>query len=209
MKDGLPQTIYLKDYKVSSFLVDSTDLVFELGDTQTKVTTSLAVRRNSGSDDQTGAFELNRKGDVELQWIEVDGRRLEPADYSLTDNLLSLHNLPANSVVKTEVLIQPQLNTSMMGLYRSRTMYCTQCEAEGFRRITFFPDRPDIMSVFTVKIIADKTAYPVLLSNGNAIERGDLDAGRHFVTWHDPFKKPSHLFALVAGTLAVVEDSFT
>ena len=88
-------------------------------------------------------------------------------------------------------------------------MYCTQCEAEGFRRITYFPDRPDIMSVFTVKIIADKTAYPVLLSNGNAIERGDMDAGRHFVTWHDPFKKPSHLFALVAGTLEVVEDSFT
>jgi len=209
VKDGLPQTIYLKDYKVSAFLVDSTDLVFELGDTQTKVTTSLAVRRNSASDKQTGAFELNRKGDVELQWIEVDGRRLEQAEYSLTDDLLSLHNLPASCQVKTEVLIQPQLNTSMMGLYRSRTMYCTQCEAEGFRRITFYPDRPDIMSVFTVKIIADKATYPVLLSNGNATERGDLDAGRHFVTWHDPFKKPSHLFALVAGTLAVVEDSFT
>ena len=199
----------MKDYKVSAFLVDSTDLVFELGDTQTKVTTGLAVRRNSASDDQTGAFELNRKGDVELQWIEVDGKRLEQAEYSLTDNLLSLHNLPASCQIKTEVLIQPQLNTSMMGLYRSRTMYCTQCEAEGFRRITFFPDRPDIMSVFTVKVIADKAAYPVLLSNGNAIEHGDLDAGRHFVTWHDPFKKPSHLFALVAGTLAVVEDSFT
>lgn len=97
----------------------------------------------------------------------------------------------------------------MMGLYRSRTMYCTQCEAEGFRRITYFPDRPDIMSVFRVKIIADKASYPVLLSNGNAIERADLDGGRHSVTWHDPFKKPSHLFALVAGTLSVVEDSFT
>ena len=100
MKDGLPQTIYLKDYKVSAFLVDSTDLVFELGDTQTKVTTSLAVRRNSASDDQTGAFELNRKGDVELQWIEVDGRRLEQAEYSLTDDLLSVHNLPASCQVK-------------------------------------------------------------------------------------------------------------
>ena len=209
MKDALPQTVYLHDYKVSPFLVDTTDLVFDLGDEQTIVTCSLAVRRNSESDDQTGAFELNSKGDVALLWVEVDGQRLESDSYSLTDNLLRLHNLPPQALVKTQVAIKPQSNTSMMGLYRSRTMYCTQCEAEGFRRITYFPDRPDIMSVFTVKIIADKTAYPVLLSNGNAIERGDMDAGRHFVTWHDPFKKPSHLFALVAGTLEVVEDSFT
>ena len=209
MKDALPQTVYLHDYKVSPFLVDTTDLVFDLGDEQTLVTCTLAVRRNSESDDQTGAFELNSKGDVALLWVEVDGQRLESDSYSLTDNLLRLHNLPPQALVKTQVAIKPQSNTSMMGLYRSRTMYCTQCEAEGFRRITYFPDRPDIMSVFTVKIIADKTAYPVLLSNGNAIERGDMDAGRHFVTWHDPFKKPSHLFALVAGTLEVVEDSFT
>ena len=209
MKDALPQTIYLHDYKVSPFLVDTTDLVFDLGDEQTLVTCSLAVRRNSESDDQTGAFELNSKGDVALLWVEVDGQRLESDGYSLTDNLLRLYNLPSQALVRTQVVIKPQSNTSMMGLYRSRTMYCTQCEAEGFRRITYFPDRPDIMSVFTVKIIADKTAYPVLLSNGNAIERGDMDAGRHFVTWHDPFKKPSHLFALVAGTLEVVEDSFT
>jgi aminopeptidase N len=209
VKDALPQTVYLHDYKVSPFLVDTTDLVFDLGDEQTLVTCSLAVRRNSESDDQTGAFELNSKGDVALLWVEVDGQRLESDSYSFTDNLLRLHNLPPQSLVKTQVAIKPQSNTSMMGLYRSRTMYCTQCEAEGFRRITYFPDRPDIMSVFTVKIIADKTAYPILLSNGNAIERGDMDAGRHFVTWHDPFKKPSHLFALVAGTLEVVEDSFT
>ena len=209
MKDALPQTIYLHDYKVSPFLVDTTDLVFDLGDEQTLVTCSLAVRRNSESDDQTGAFELNSKGDVALLWVEVDGQRLESDGYSLTDNLLRLYNLPSQALVRTQVVIKPQSNTSMMGLYRSRTMYCTQCEAEGFQRITYFPDRPDIMSVFTVKIIADKTAYPVLLSNGNAIERGDMDAGRHFVTWHDPFKKPSHLFALVAGTLEVVEDSFT
>ena len=208
MKDALPQTVYLHDYKVSPFLVDTTDLVFDLGDEQTLVTCTLAVRRNSESDDQTGAFELNSKGDVALLWVEVDGQRLESDSYSLTDNLLRLHNLPPQALIKTQVAIKPQSNTSMMGLYRSRTMYCTQCEAEGFRRITYFPDRPDIMSVFTVKIIADKTAYPVLLSNGNAIERGDMDAGRHFVTWHDPFKKPSHLFALVAGTLEVVEDSF-
>ena len=209
MKDALPQTIYLKDYQVSPFLVDTTDLLFDLGDEQTRVTTKMAVRRNPDSSDKTGALELNSKGDVQLQWIAVDGQRLDSNAYSLSDNLLSLPDLPDSCVVSTEVLIQPQLNTSMMGLYRSRTMYCTQCEAEGFRRITYFPDRPDIMSVFTVKIVADKARYPVLLSNGNAIERADLDAGRHTVTWHDPFKKPSHLFALVAGTLSVVEDTFT
>jgi aminopeptidase N len=209
VKDALPQTVYLHDYKVSPFLVDTTDLVFDLGDEQTIVTNTMAVRRNSDSDDQTGAFELNSKGDIELLWVEVDGQRLQQSAYTLTNNLLQLHNLPLQSQVKTQVAIKPQANTSMMGLYRSRTMYCTQCEAEGFRRITYYPDRPDIMSVFTVQIIADKAAYPVLLSNGNAIARGDLDKGRHFVTWHDPFKKPSHLFALVAGTLEVVEDSFT
>jgi aminopeptidase N len=209
VKDALPQTIYLKDYKVSPFLIETTDLVFDLGDQQTCVTTRLAVRRNPASKEQSNSLELNSKGDVQLQWIEIDGQRLNDSDYTLSDNMLILRNLPASCVITTEVLIQPQLNTSMMGLYRSRTMFCTQCEAEGFRRITYFPDRPDIMSIFTVKIVADKTNYPILLSNGNAIERADLDGGRHSITWHDPFKKPSHLFALVAGTLSVVEDSFT
>ena len=145
MKDALPQTIYLKDYQVSPFLVDTTDLLFDLGDEQTRVTTKFAVRRNPDSSDKTGVLELNSKGDVQLQWIAVDGQRLDSSAYSLSDNLLSLANLPDSCVISTEVLIQPQLNTSMMGLYRSRTMYCTQCEAEGFRRITYFPDRPDIM----------------------------------------------------------------
>ena len=209
MKDALPQTIYLKDYKVSPFLIETTDLVFDLGDQHTCETTRMAVRRNPASAEQSNSLELNSKGDVQLQWIEIDGQRLNDSDYTLSDNMLILRNLPASCVITTEVLIQPQLNTSMMGLYRSRTMFCTQCEAEGFRRITYFPDRPDIMSIFTVKIVADKTNYPILLSNGNAIERADLEGGRHSITWHDPFKKPSHLFALVAGTLSVVEDSFT
>lgn len=209
MKDALPQTIYLKNYQVSPFLVDTTNLVFELGDEQTTVTSKLEIRRNPESSDQAASLELNSKGDVQLQWIEVDGECLQETAYSLSDNMLLVPELPASCELRIQVMIRPQDNTSMMGLYRSRTMYCTQCEAEGFRRITYFPDRPDIMSVFTVKIIADKASYPVLLSNGNAIERGELDSGQHFVTWHDPFKKPSHLFALVAGTLSVVEDSFT
>ena len=209
MNDALPQTIYLENYQVSPFLVDTTNLVFELGDEQTTVTSKLEIRRNPESSDQAASLELNSKGDVQLQWIEVDGERLQETAYSLSDNMLLVPELPASCELRIQVMIRPQDNTSMMGLYRSRTMYCTQCEAEGFRRITYFPDRPDIMSVFTVKIIADKASYPVLLSNGNAIERGELDSGQHFVTWHDPFKKPSHLFALVAGTLSVVEDSFT
>jgi aminopeptidase N len=209
VKDALPQTIYLKDYQVSNFLVETTDLVFDLGEEHSRVTAELVINRNSESDSDSADLHLNGKIGVELQWVKVDGELLAPEDYTLADESLTLHNLPDQCTVATQVVIQPQLNTSLMGLYKSRTMFCTQCEAEGFRRITFFPDRPDIMSVFTVKVIADKATYPVLLSNGNPIERGDLDGGRHFVTWHDPFKKPSHLFALVAGTLSVVEDSFT
>ena len=165
MKDALPQTIYLKDYKVPPFLIETTDLVFDLGEQQTCVTSSLAVRRNPASAEQSGSLELNSKGDVQLQWVEIDGQRLNDSDYTLSDNMLTLSNLPTSCVITTEVRIQPQLNTSMMGLYRSRTMYCTQCEAEGFRRITYFPDRPDIMSIFTVKIVADKASYPILLSS--------------------------------------------
>ena len=131
MKDALPQTIYLKDYKVSPFLIETTDLVFDLGDQQTCVTTRLAVRRNPASKEQSNSLELNSKGDVQLQWIEIDGQRLNDSDYTLSDNMLILRNLPASCVITTEVLIQPQLNTSMMGLYRSRTMFCTQCEAGG------------------------------------------------------------------------------
>ncbi|MGB0669823.1 MAG: aminopeptidase N, partial [Porticoccaceae bacterium] len=163
MKDALPQTIYLKDYQVSPFLVDTTDLVFDLGEEQTRVTSSLQVRRNPDSTDKTGALELNSKGQVQLQWIAVNGQRLDSSAYSLSDDLLILPNLPDSCEISTEVLIQPQLNTSMMGLYRSRTMYCTQCEAEGYRKITFGLDRPDVLSTYTVTLSADKASCPVLL----------------------------------------------
>ena len=209
MKDALPQTIYLQDYKVSPFEIEKTDLIFELGNDHSKVTATLSVQRNALSEEQDADLVLHGSEGLNLQSVSVDGQRLEEGAYSCDDESLTISGLSDRAVITTEVLIKPQDNTTMMGLYRSRTMYCTQCEAEGFRDITYYLDRPDVMSEFTTKVIADKAQYPVLLSNGNPIERGELDAGRHFVTWHDPFKKPAYLFALVAGTLSCVEDSFT
>ena len=209
MRDSLPQTIYLKDYKASPFVLEKTDLVFDLGDEQTRVTATLSVKRNPLSDETTADLVLNGSEGLDLQSVQIDGRALGQGDYRRDSESLTIFGVPSSAEITTQVLIQPQLNTTMMGLYRSRTMYCTQCEAEGFRDITYYLDRPDVMSEFTTQVIAEKAKYPILLSNGNPIARGDLDGGRHFVTWHDPFKKPAYLFALVAGTLSVVEDSFT
>jgi len=209
MKDALPQTIYLQDYKVSPFEIEKTELVFDLGNDHTRVTATLSILRNSLSDEQGADLVLHGSERLDLQSVSVDGQLLEEGAYSRDSDSLSISGLADRAIITTEVLIKPQDNTTMMGLYRSRTMYCTQCEAEGFRDITYYLDRPDVMSEFTTKVIADKAQYPVLLSNGNPIERGELDGGRHFVTWHDPFKKPAYLFALVAGTLSCVDDSFT
>ena len=209
MKDALPQTVYLQDYKVSPFEIEKTELVFDLGNDHTKVTATLSILRNSLSDEQGADLVLHGSEGLDLQSVSVDGQLLEEGAYSRDSDSLSISGLADRAIITTEVLIKPQDNTTMMGLYRSRTMYCTQCEAEGFRDITYYLDRPDVMSEFTTKVIADKAQYPVLLSNGNPIERGELDGGRHFVTWHDPFKKPAYLFALVAGTLSCVDDSFT
>jgi len=209
MRDPAPQTIYLNDYKVSPFLINKTDLVFDLGEHSTRVTTTLRVERNPQSTEQDSVIVFHGSADLDLQSVQINGQLLGEGDYVQDSDSLTLNNMPDSGVITTEVLIKPQLNTTMMGLYRSRTMYCTQCEAEGFRDITYYLDRPDVMSEFTTRVIADKATYPVLLSNGNPTEQGDLEGGKHFVTWHDPFKKPAYLFALVAGTLACVEDSFT
>ena len=209
MKDALPQTIYLEDYKASAFLIDKTDLVFDLGEDNSRVTATLTIRRNPDSAETSADLILHGSEGLDLQSVQVDGVELKEGTYTRDSESLCISGLGDSATITTEVLIKPQLNTTMMGLYRSRTMYCTQCEAEGFRDITYYLDRPDVMSEFTTRVIADKATYPALLSNGNPIASGDLDGGRHFVTWHDPFKKPAYLFALVAGTLAVVEDSFT
>ena len=209
MKDATPQTIYLKDYQVPEFLIDKTSLVFDLNEEYCCVNSELIIRRNTESASTSAPLFLHGGPELDLQRIQVDGCELTENDYQRTEDGLIIKQIPDTAVVNIEVLIKPHLNTTMMGLYKSRTMYCTQCEAEGFRNITFYLDRPDVMSEFTTQLIADKQQFPVLLSNGNAIEQGELDNGRHFATWHDPFKKPAYLFALVAGDLTVVEDSFT
>jgi len=208
MSTEQPKTIFLKDYQVSDFLIDNTDLHFTLGDEITVVEAKLRMRRNPKSKDQDAALVLNGQ-DMTLLSVSINDVLLAEETYSVNDEALTIVELPECFELCTRVEIKPQNNTSLEGLYRSRTMYCTQCEAEGFRKITYYLDRPDVLSEFTTTVVADKAKYPVLLSNGNPVTRGELDNGLHFTTWHDPFKKPAYLFALVAGTLTAVEDSFT
>lgn len=208
MTDSKPAAIYLEDYQVPDFLIDTTRLKFELEDEQTRVTAILALRRNPDSENSAADLVLHGQ-DMQLQAVAIDGVALDSSRYRVSDEALTVSGVGDSFELQTEVLIDPAANTSLEGLYKSRTMYCTQCEAEGFRKITYYLDRPDVQSEFTTTVIADKAAFPVLLSNGNAVDRGELGDGRHYAVWHDPFRKPAYLFALVAGDLAVVEDSFT
>ncbi len=208
MKDGGPSTIYLKNYTQSNFLIEKTDLKFELYDEISFVTSNLIVRKNLHVPNVDPTLVLHGNKNLQLLWVEVDGVRLEDDSFHKTDTGLSIPNMPDSFELSIKVSIKPQENTTMMGLYRSRTMFCTQCEAEGFRSITYFLDRPDVMSEYTTTIIADSQRYPILLSNGNLIDEGTLKDGKHYAIWNDPHKKPSYLFALVAGSLSFVEDSF-
>tara|TARA_R110001583_G_scaffold11650_2_gene52502 strand:+ start:3291 stop:5915 length:2625 start_codon:yes stop_codon:yes gene_type:complete len=203
-----PTTIYLKDYQVPPFLIERTELHFELGDKATLVRSKLHLRRNPESTDQQAALQLHGDSSLVLRRLVLDGKELAASDYQRDDEYLTLAGLPEISQLECVTLIKPQENTSLEGLYRSNGMFCTQCEAEGFRKITFYLDRPDVMSVFTTTIAANKRDFPVLLSNGNPVAKGE-QGDRHWVTWEDPFKKPAYLFALVGGDLEVVEDSFT
>ena len=204
-----PETIYLKDYQVPAYLIEKTELRFELEEQQTLVKSRLHVRLNPDFPEARPAFELFGHESLELCRLNIDEHVLSEDDFTRNDEVLSIADVPEQFVLECLTRIYPQNNTALEGLYKSDGMFCTQCEAEGFRRITFYPDRPDVMSIFTTTVVANKASYPVLLSNGNPIESGDLDEGRHFVTWEDPFRKPAYLFALVAGDLAVHEDSFT
>ncbi len=207
MSDMNPKAIYLKDYKEPNYWIKKTELDFDLGEDATLVSANLSVIRNENSD---GSASLVLHGQcLELVSVSLNGKELTPEEYSVDDESLTIHSLKQENTLQTVTRILPQDNTSLEGLYRSQTMYCTQCEAEGFRKITYYLDRPDVMSEFTTKITADKGKYPVLLSNGNLIDSGDLDDGRHFTVWHDPFIKPCYLFALVAGELSCVDDQFT
>ena len=210
-----PVEIFRKDYKPLPFVVDTINMDFNIKKGKTTVTTEMTLAANpaasKGVDDIT---ELVLDGDescVKLLSIQVDGKDLtEGIDYELKHAKLILKKPKSGSVIKTVVEIVPEDNTQLSGLYKSGPMYCTQCEAMGFRRITYFPDRPDNMAKFErVRIEADKENYPVLLSNGNLVEKGDVDDSRHYAVWSDPFPKPSYLFATVAGKLGSIQDTYT
>lgn len=199
----LDTTIYLKDYQAPSFAVDTVDLNFDLYDDHALVTCELKLIRQHAGPLHLYADEL------ELVSVSMNGQKLTAEAYTLSAEALIIEDCPDALNLTTVTRIYPQNNTQLSGLYRSNHLFCTQCEAEGFRRITFFPDRPDVLASFTTRISADKKNYPILLSNGNLIDSGETADERHWVIWQDPFKKPSYLFALVAGNLACYSDQFT
>ena len=202
-----PATIYLKNYKEPDFLIKTVDLTVELGEEETIVTSRLALKRN---DEDATKLSLNGER-LTLRSVTMDGIRLTPDEFTVDDEWLHLPVAPVTTDFTLEVVTRtkPQENTALEGLYKSSGNFCTQCEAEGFRRITYFLDRPDVMAVFSTTIIGNGEKYPVMLSNGNLVKEETLPDGRKSVTWQDPHPKPAYLFALVAGDLAVVEDSFT
>jgi len=206
MRDAQPRTIHLKDYQPPRYRILQTELDFALFDSHTEVSARLDFER---CPEAQGDDTLVLNG-VDLETLEVclEGEAVAADRLTYGDETLSIAGVPARGVLTTRVRIDPARNTSLEGLYRSRGLFCTQCEAEGFRKITWFPDRPDVMSTYRVTIEADATACPVLLSNGNLVATEDLPDNRHRAVWEDPFPKPSYLFALVAGDLARVEDSF-
>ncbi|MGD0959337.1 MAG: aminopeptidase N [Methylomonas sp.] len=209
MPDASPQTIYLKDYTPPEYLIDAVELEFQLDERNTLVNATLTVRRNPRS--QAGGASLSLMGEeLELLSLAVDGAALQAADYALGAESLTIFQTPQERpfTVSIQNRINPQANTALEGLYLSNGMLCTQCEAQGFRKITWFLDRPDVMCRFKTKLIADKSKFPILLSNGNRLASGELDNNRHWVSWEDPFAKPSYLFALVAGRLECVKDKF-
>ena len=214
MKNASARTTYLKDYSPPPFTIETTDLHFDLYEDHASVVAKLLFKCNGGSD----VTSLRLHGQVlTLEKVFINGQQLNSDQYSQDDESLTIPALDSllgetfeEFQFECHTRIEPQNNTALEGLYKSKKMFCTQCEAEGFRRITYYLDRPDVMSVFTTTVAADKAKYPVLLSNGNNIASGDVDGApdRHWVTWEDPFKKPSYLFALVAGDLLSLDDTF-
>ena len=200
-----PPVIRREDYKPFAWIVPQTKLHFDLGVEATTVTATLTVERNSKAD-AAQVLRLNGDG-LTAKSVLVDGEPSEAWTMEGPDLLVTLQAEAHEVTVTTE--IAPDRNTALMGLYASNGMLCTQCEAEGFRRITFFPDRPDVLSTYSVRMEGSKTDFPILLCNGNMIASGDMDGGKHFAEWHDPWPKPSYLFALVAGDLVAHSGPFT
>ena len=207
MKEGIAnRAIYRKDYTPYPWNVEQLELHFDIG---AETTTVRAMMSLSLKDTAAGRRDIVLNGsDLELVSMSLNGRRLAESDYTVEGERLTIPAAPENSVLETEVRIHPAANSAFEGLYVSGEFLLTQCEAQGFRKITWFPDRPDVMTTYTVTLEADKSEFPVLLSNGNRVESGELDDGRHWARWEDPFPKPSYLFAIVAGDLALFEDHF-
>ena len=206
MNTELPQTIHLKDYTPPAYLIDQVELDLDIQADATTVRATLACRRNPAA----ANLPLVLDGDeLETVSVSLDGKLLDATGYTLSATQLSIPVVPEQFTLHTVVRINPNANTRLSGLYRSKDGYFTQCEAQGFRRITWFEDRPDVMSTYTVTLHANKEALPVLLANGNPVAHGDEADGRHWARWQDPFKKPCYLFALVAGKLDGLFDTFS
>ncbi|MBG9993656.1 aminopeptidase N [Pseudoalteromonas sp. NZS127_1] len=197
-----PQAQYLKDYKAPDFLIDHTELTFDLQPLSTKVSSLLTLTRVG---DKKAPLVLDG---IDLRLLSLSIDTVDITDYEIIGEQLIINNLPDSCQLSIVTEISPETNTSLEGLYLSGGAYCTQCEAQGFRKITYYMDRPDVLATFDVTIIADKK-YLQLLSNGNQVDSGETQDGRHFVKWQDPFKKPSYLFALVAGDFDVLKDTYT
>jgi aminopeptidase N len=204
MRTEEPRAVRLKDYRPPDYRVSEIALDFRLEPEATRVTATMKFARAAAA-----PAPLVLDGEhMKLVSLALDGKPLTADAYEVDGEKLTIPSVPERFTLEVVTEISPATNTSLEGLYLSRGIFCTQCEAEGFRRITYFPDRPDVLAVYTTRIEADKASYPVLLSNGNLIDKGDLPGGRHFAVWNDPFKKPCYLFALVAGDLGVLEDEF-
>src|SRR5271166_453632 len=204
---GAPQAVRLADYRVPAFLVETADLTFDLDEAETIVTSRLAIRRNPAGE-PGASLRLDGEG-LRLARVTVAGETLGANRTCIENGQLVLPGLPAKATIEIVTRIAPRDNTLLSGLYVSQGSFFTQCEVEGFRRITYFPDRPDVMARYTTTLRAAKARCPVLLSNGNPVGKGDLPDGRHWATWEDPHPKPCYLFALVAGDLVSVTDTFT
>ncbi|QAU35509.1 aminopeptidase N [Janthinobacterium sp. 17J80-10] len=205
MRTDTPPTIYRQQYTAPAYRVEQVEMGFDLDPAETRVATRSILVRNPGSPERDLVLHGH---ELRLVQIRMNGKTLAQGQYLLEGDTLRIPGAPNRVTLEIETALHPERNTSLMGLYVSSGNFFTQCEAEGFRKITYFPDRPDVMAKYTVMLRADRARYPVLLGNGNLIEEGDLGDGRHYALWEDPFKKPSYLFALVAGNLVCQEEAF-
>ena len=209
MKTDIPQAIYAKDYSPPDYLIPTVHLDVRLAPAAASVKSTLTIKPNEAVNSDMAPLILDGE-EIELVSVYLNGQKLGSDDYQKNDKTLTIAPVPQEEfTLEIETTCNPTANLALSGLYRSSDTYCTQCEAEGFRRINYFCDRPDVLSVYTVRVEGSQADTPVLLSNGNLVETGSVGPGRHFAVWHDPHPKPSYLFALVAGNLKSVSDSFT